>query len=449
MSDTIAALSSAHGESAIAAIRLSGPESFTIARECFSLKDVPQPRRMARASYKSQDGEILDDVMFVCFKAPASYTGEDMLEIFCHGNPYIIQTILEDLFLRGVRAASHGEFTRRAFESGKLDLSQAEAVSLMIAARSRHSLDAARRQLDGELSKRINSICDRLVTALAHIEAHIDFSDDDLPAESYAEPLALLRSAEADARKLLSTSRYGAVVRDGLNIAIIGRPNAGKSSLLNALAGRDRAIVSAQAGTTRDVIVERAVMGGYCVNLTDTAGIRESSDEIESEGIRRAIANAADADLRLLVVDSSDAEFSDAEFAKASLDCKNTIVVLNKCDLENKTDLRAFKDFRQVRVSCLSEEGIGELRSAILETVDASGITPSFDDILVSARHSDLVRISADAAACAISNIEKALPSELSASEIRMALESLGEIVGRGDKEEVLDKIFSTFCIGK
>ena len=449
MSDTIAALSSAHGESAVAVVRLSGPGCREIAASCFARESAPEPRRMTRAKYSALGGEVLDDVMFAFFAAPASYTGEDMLEIFCHGNPFIVQTVLEDLFERGARAASHGEFTRRAFENRKLDLSQAEAVSLMIAARSRHSLDAARRQLEGELSRRINSICDSLVAALAHIEAHIDFADEDLPPESYAEPLALLKGAEADARRLLSTCRYGAVVRDGLNVSITGSPNVGKSSLLNALLGRDRAIVSSRAGTTRDFIVERAVIGGYCVNLTDTAGVRESLDEIESEGIRRAISSAEAADIRLLVVDASSGGPPCSGLLASSLDPKNTIVVLNKSDLPVRCDLSSFGGFRKVSVSCLREEGLEDLKAAMLETVESGGITPAFDDILVSARHGELVRVACLAAGRAADGIEAGVPAELCASEIRLALESLGEIVGRGDNEEVLDKIFSTFCIGK
>ncbi|MBR4596800.1 MAG: 50S ribosome-binding GTPase, partial [Opitutales bacterium] len=280
--DTIAALSTPAGESAIAAIRLSGGMCSVLARECFGKKDVA-PRHCTRAEYISKSGSVLDDVLFAFFKAPHSYTDEDMLEIYTHGNPYIVQTILEDLFSRGVRAATHGEFTRRAFESGRIDLSQAEAVSLMISARSEKSLAAARRQLGGELSRRINSMCDLLVESLARIEAYIDFSDEDLPPESFFKPKELLLDFVKNAEKLSETSRYGAVLRDGLNVSIVGEPNVGKSSLMNCMLGRDRAIVSPAAGTTRDFIVERANISGYCVNLTDTAGLRNSADEIESE----------------------------------------------------------------------------------------------------------------------------------------------------------------------
>lgn len=447
--DTIAALSTPTGESAIAAIRASGDLCLEIALKAFDLKNPPEPRRALRGAYKSLSGAVLDEVLFIYFKAPNSYTGEDMLEIFTHGNPFIVQTILEDLFARGMRLASHGEFTRRAFENMKLDLSQAEAVSLMISARSEKSLEAARKQLDGELSKRINSICDSLVTALAHIEAHIDFSEEDLPPDSYDEPLRELRKVEADTEKLISTSRYGAVLRDGLNVSIIGEPNAGKSSLLNALLGRDRAIVSSIAGTTRDFIVERTSIGGYCVNLTDTAGIRDSSDEIEAEGIRRSLNLAKNADLNLLVIDCQSPDYSAYELAKNYLGEGNTILVFNKTDIARAEVPEAFKNFKKAEVSALNQSGIEELKSLIVNFISSKGIRSSSDDVLVSARHSTLLSKALESTKSAIQKIDESAPSELVASDVRDALESVGDIVGRGEREEVLDKIFSTFCIGK
>ncbi len=445
---TIAALSTPNGSSAIAAIRLSGDMCFEIAKSCFRKKDVT-PRLTTHSDYISLDGKILDDALFTFFKAPNSYTGEDMLEIYTHGNPYIVQTILEDLFARGVRAATHGEFTRRAFENQKLDLSQAEAVALMIAARSEKSLQAARKQLGGELSKRINSMCDTLIEALAYMEAYIDFSDEDLPPESFSKPKSLLEKFVNDAERLVSTSRYGAVLRDGLNVSIIGEPNVGKSSLMNCILGRNRAIVSSTAGTTRDFIVERFSIGGYCVNLTDTAGLRNAGDEIEIEGIRRALEIAKDADLKLIVLDVSQKFDGVFEIAKDFISPENTIVVLNKTDKPRAQNENYFDGFTTVEISCLEEKGIGKLKEEILNFISKNAITSSFDDILVSARHSSLVRGALDAAKSAIAQIDLASPSELVSSDIRASLDDLGEIVGRGDREEVLSKIFSTFCIGK
>ncbi len=447
-SDTIAALSTPNGESAIAAIRLSGGMCLETAKSCFGKSEI-SPRFASHSSYVSKDGKILDDVVFTFFKAPNSYTGEDMLEICTHGNPYIVQTVLEDLFARGVRAATHGEFTRRAFENHKLDLSQAEAVALMIAARSEKSLEAARKQLGGELSKRVNSMCDTLIEALAYMEAYIDFSDEDLPKESFSKPKELLEKFVCDASRLVSTSRYGAVLRDGLNVSIIGEPNAGKSSLMNCVLGRNRAIVSPSAGTTRDFIVERFSIGGYCVNLADTAGLRTSGDEIETEGIRRALEVAKDSDLKLLVLDVSENFGGVFEIAKSFISPSNTIVVLNKIDKPRAQNAGIFKDFVSVEVSCLEDRGIENLKEKILEFITKNSITSSFDDILVSARHSGLVADSLENAKSALEKIDSSAPSELVASDIRAALDSLGEIVGRGDREEVLSKIFSTFCIGK
>lgn len=447
-SDTIAALSTPSGESAIAAVRLSGGMCLETAKSCFGKTEI-SPRVASHSSYVSKDGKILDDVVFVFFKAPNSYTGEDMLEIYTHGNPYIVQTVLEDLFARGIRAAAHGEFTRRAFENRKFDLSQAEAVALMISARSEKSLEAARKQLGGELSKRISSMCDALIEALAYMEAYIDFSDEDLPAESFSKPKELLEKFICDASRLVSTSRYGAVLRDGLNVSIIGEPNAGKSSLMNCVLGRNRAIVSSAAGTTRDFIVERLSIGGYCVNLADTAGLRTSGDEIESEGIRRALEVAKDSDLKLLVLDVSENFGGVFEMAKDFINPGDTIVVLNKIDKPRARNADFFKDFVSVEVSCLEESGIENLKGKILEFIAKNSITSSFDDILVSARHSSLVSESLENAKSAVEKIGSSAPSELAASDIRAALDCLGEIVGRGDREEVLSKIFSTFCIGK
>lgn len=448
-SDTIAALSTPPGESAIAVVRASGPLCSEIARGAFRLGADPRPRFSARGTYRSLSGAVLDEAMFVFFRGPSSYTGEDMLEVGCHGNPFIVQRVLEDMFARGARAASHGEFTRRAFENGKLDLSQAEAVMLMVAARSEKSLEAARRQLGGELSKRINSMCDALVLALAHIEAHIDFSEEDLPPESYDEPVRLLEVVVRDAARLAESSRYGAVLRDGLNVSIIGEPNVGKSSLMNRLLGRERAIVSPSAGTTRDFIVERASIGGCCVNLADTAGLRESPDEIEREGVRRAVEMAREADLKLFVVDSSSPSDGAAVLALPGIDPADTIIVLNKCDLPRALPAGAFSGFETAEVSCLEDTGVGRLRGLISDFISKRAIASSFDDVLVSARHSSLVSEALASARSALEMIGRGAPAELVSSDVRAALESLGEIVGRGDREEVLDRIFSTFCIGK
>ncbi|MBO6102637.1 MAG: GTP-binding protein, partial [Opitutales bacterium] len=319
----------------------------------------------------------------------------------------------------------------------------------MISSRIAKSLEAARRQLGGELSKRGNKMCDTLVEALARTEAYIDFSDEDLPPQSLDFSKSLLEKFCAEAERLASTSRYGAVLRDGFNVSIIGEPNAGKSSLLNGLLGRRRAIVSDVAGTTRDFIAERIELDGWIVNLTDTAGIRNSSDDIEREGISSALSLAKDADLKLLVVDVSRPNPEIFDLAKDCLDSKNTILVLNKIDLPRCKGLPLPRGFKTVEISCLKETGLEDLKRVVSEFIRENSINSSFDDILVSARHMELVDSAIRAAREAAEKISRAQPMELIASDIRAALDSVGEIVGRLDREEVLDKIFSTFCVGK
>lgn len=448
--ETIVALSTPSGSSAIAVIRLSGNECSLLACKIFGCKKV-EPRRAMYSEYISVEGRVLDDVVYIFFESPNSYTGGDMLEIYTHGNPYIVQNILEDLFSRGCRAADAGEFTRRAYMNGRFDLSQAEAVSLLINARSDRALEAARRQLDGDLGKRINVMCDKLVEALAYIEAYIDFSDEDLPPESFNIPLRKIKEVLNDSEILVESSHYTNVIYDGLNIVIMGLPNAGKSSLMNALLGVDRAIVNERAGTTRDFIVERTVWGSYSVNITDTAGIRETSDDIEIEGINKALGKIRVADLKLLIIDGSEKDFEIYHEAKELLNPRDTIIVMNKSDKGGGFECTEFSDsgYDIVRVSCTSKVGIDDLKNKILGFIDKNRIVPARDDILLSARHANLLRVCRNSLKLSAEKIDRGMSSELIASDIRDGLESLGDIVGRGDSEEILDKIFSTFCLGK
>lgn len=451
MNDTIAALSTPQGESAIALVRLSGADCENIALQTFSKKSI-LPRQAHFGVYKNLANETIDECVFTLFKSPASYTGEDMLEISCHGNPFIVQKILEDLFARGVRGAHAGEFTRRAFLNDKLDLSQAEAVALVIGARSQRALQASQKQLSGELGKRIANFSDRLMDITALVEAYIDFPEDDLPDE---DKQAIFKSADSlatDFSHLIETSKYTHLVHNGINAVIAGAPNAGKSSLLNQLVGNERAIVSSTAGTTRDFISEKIILGNYSLNIVDTAGLRTPDGEIEARGIDMAIDKLKLCDIRLLVLDASDEIPELPDDVLATLSADNTIAIINKCDLPNaKVDLfkAKFKEYNPIEISCEKSEGISELRNAIINLIETKHITASADDILVSARHAEALERAKEALKLASIKIESNEPSELVASDLREALNALGEIVGKTDHEQILDRIFSKFCIGK
>lgn len=455
MNETIVAISTPAGESAIAAVRLSGADCGRLAREIFqfSKPDAPQiePRKMHYADYRDSSGRTLDDVMFCLFRAPNSYTGEDMLEIYPHGNPYILRKILDDLCVRGARLAQAGEFTRRAFLNDKFDLSQAEAVAKIIGARSEAALTVARKQFGGEIGRRISQLSSDVLDMKALIEAYIDFPDEDLPPSDTKRLCDMAEKACAEMARLAETSKYDSLIHDGIRAVIAGAPNAGKSSLMNAILGRSRAIVSSIAGTTRDFIDERFMLGEFILNLTDTAGLREGDGEIESEGIRRACGKIADCDLCLLVADSAQPfpELPPEVLEKISPD--NTIIVLNKSDLpESRDNLPAdFRNFKTIKVSCQNNSGIDELKKTALALIREKFIKPSGDDVVVGARHARALERACESLKCAERKILDGEPSELVASDLAETLDALGEIVGKTDSEEVLDRIFSKFCIGK
>ena len=450
MNPTVAALSTPTGESAVALIRVTGGECARLVRDIF--KAEPTPRAALFGKYRALSGELVDEVIYAYFRAPASYTGEDMLEISCHGSPYIAQKILEDLFARGTQAAHAGEFTRRAFMNDKMDLSQAEAVALVIGARSSRSLEAAQKQLSGELGRRIADLSDRLVDAAALMEAYIDFPDEDLPEEDKGKVAAELAAVGAEIGRLIETAKYSPLVHQGINIVMAGAPNAGKSSLMNRLLGDERAIVSPSAGTTRDFITEKIVVGSYCANLTDTAGLRPPEGEIEAAGIRKAVEKISNGDIRLLVLDASAPLPDIPEEVAKTLTGKNTVTAVNKCDLPQARPemfFEAFAKFNPVETSCETEGGTDALKSAVETLIAKHHICAAADDILVGARHAAALERAKTALKAAAEKIAKGSPSELAASDLREALDALGEIVGKTDSEDILDRIFSKFCIGK
>jgi len=444
--DTICAMATSTAESAVGIIRVSGSLAATLSKNCFG--KIPEARFASLGNYRNLAGDILDNALFIYFENPNSYTGEDSLEIFTHGNPFIMQNILEDLCARGCRYAQAGEFTRRAFQNGKMDLSQAEAVSLLINARNERALKASQRQLAGELGLRINSYSQDLISICALVEAYIDFPEEELPEENSLEILNSLKAFSENLNILITNSKYTNVIHQGINVAIVGEPNAGKSSLLNLLLDSNRAIVSEIAGTTRDFISEKIILGQYNLNLTDTAGIRSSENEIEVLGIKKSFEIIDNADLILIVIDSS-CKSSILEELK-NLDKSKCLVAFNKSDLiaDEKT-LSAFSDLESVRISCKNKKDAQLIKDKILNFISAKKIIPQTDDILVSARHCRSLVDARDAAIRAMGLVEENAPAELLASELHSALDSLGEIVGSIDNERILDKIFSSFCIGK
>ena len=450
--DTIAALATPHGESAIALVRVSGGECRRLAGEICG--GAPLPRVARHADYRDRAGALVDDVLATFYAGPASYTGEDSLEIACHGNPYIAQRVVEDLFARGCRAAEPGEFTKRAFLNGRIDLSQAEAVMDLIHARGERALEAANRQLRGALGRQIEAAIERLVSVVAQVEAYIDFPEEDLPAENRARLRGEVAALRADLGRLLATAHYGALLRDGVRTVIVGEPNAGKSSLLNRLVGWDRALVSPEPGTTRDYLEEPRVLGAHKIRFVDTAGLNPSPAPLERRGIERTLERAAEADLFLVVLDATrPCPALPAEVA-SRLTAANTVLVWNKTDLAAPAAgalPEAWREFGQVGVSALTGAGIGGLEEKITELIDRERLRIGDDLIAINARHAAALSEATQCLAFAEAKLSDAgvAPDELMASDLRGAMDALGRIGGRVDHERVLDKLFSSFCIGK
>ncbi len=424
--DTIFALASGAGRAAIAVLRISGPESAAaLTALCGRL---PPARRAVARALRGADGEVLDRAMVVWLPGPGTYTGENCAELFLHAGPAVVDAVAGALGELGLRPAEAGEFTRRAFLNGKLDLVEAEAVHDLVAAETDAQRRQALRQLDGALGALYRGWSERLRLALSRQEALIDFPDEDLPPEVEADLVGAVRALRAEIAAHLDDGHRGEKLREGLFFAIGGAPNVGKSSLINALAERDVAIVSALPGTTRDAIECRVVLGGVPVTLVDTAGLRETADPIEAEGVRRARARAGSADLVVTVIEA------DAVFEPVS----GGLVVANKSDL--RSDPRP----EVIAVSALTGEGLDVLRARLAERAVAltqSGGPPP----LTQARH----RVALQTAGRWLGEADDAAAPELRGEAMRLALRALGSITGQVGVEEILDAIFRQFCIGK
>ncbi len=440
--DTIFAVASGAGHAAIAVVRISGPASFAaLAALCGR---VPPPRRASLRNLRDRDGAELDQAMVVWLPGPGSYTGEDSVELFLHGGRAVLDGVAQALVRFGARPAEAGEFTRRAFLNGKMDLTEAEAVHDLVAAETTAQRRQALRQLDGALGTIYRGWADRLRVLLAQQEALIDFPDEDLPPEIEAAVLAELAALGEEVAVHLDDERRGERLREGLVFAVTGRPNVGKSSLVNALAERDVAIVSAMPGTTRDALETRVVLGGVPVTLVDTAGLRASTDAIEAEGVRRALARAADADLVVVVIEPGEQAGEQEAPPPLAGGEGEYVIAASHLLVVNKLDLGSVAPVDAIGVSALTGEGLDTLRArlgaAARSLTESAGPPP-----LTQARH----RAALQEAAARLADAGIADLAELRAEDLRLALRALGRITGSVGVEDILDTLFSRFCIGK
>ena len=446
MADTIFALATAAGRAAVAVVRISGPDT---SRTVEALAGRAPPPRMAALRKLRHDGAELDEALVLRFEGPASYTGEDSAEFHVHGGRAVVEALLAALSDLGLRLAEPGEFTRRAFENGKLDLAQAEGVADLIDAETEAQRRQALGQVGGALSQRYDRWRDLLVQSLAMLEAAVDFPDEDLPEEvaERARPGLRILAEELDAA-LADVSR-GRRVRDGYRIALVGAPNAGKSTLLNGLVERDAAIVTDTPGTTRDVIEVPLVLGGYRVLVADTAGLRETEDAIEAEGVRRATRWAEEADLRLWVVDGF--HVKQVESLEKTV-CPGDWLILNKADIADanilsQAEARWAGEGLVVRqLSARAEDAVSALREALASHV-VDALSGAEFPAATRLRHAERLSEARSYLARALSDI--GLEVELAAEDVRLAARALEKITGRVDPEDVLGRVFSTFCIGK
>jgi len=456
--DTIAAISTPFGESGIGIVRMSGPLAEPIAKKLFKPKK-DQPCFISHHFHYGEiidppNGRPIDEVLIVLMKSPKTYTREDMVEIHCHGGYLILQRVLELVLKQGARMAEPGEFTKRAFLNGRIDLTQAEAVIDLITAKTMDSLEIANQQLRGVLYREMTSLKEDLVEQLALIEAHIDFPEEEIDPISVGKMRQDLKRMIHQIEGWIASFEEGKIFREGISCAIIGKTNVGKSSLLNVLLKEERAIVTPIPGTTRDVIEEVLNICGIPVRLMDTAGLRKAMDSIEQEGVRRAKERVSDSDFVLLMIDGSRPLDADDMEIFEEIKEKKKVVALNKKDLPLKISLEDVKSRFQenpiISISCLRNEGIDDLKEAIYHYLVHRDVRSSPEHLIVAnIRHKTALSQMRDNLSNAVKGLEERTSPEFIAFEIRSALEALGEIVGETTTEEILSRIFEQFCIGK
>lgn len=457
LDDTIVAIATPPGRGGIGVVRLSGPEATSIAKPMLRLAHAEglQPNRAHFGELiDPATGNRIDEVVVTYFAKPHSYTTDDVIEISCHGSPVVLRHVVEMALARGARLAEPGEFTMRAFLNGRIDLTQAEAVRDLIESQTLYQAQVAARQLEGALSKRLQPIKQKLIELIAVMEAGIDFAEDDVSV--IADELILERIAEVHAplEQLLASFTYGKVVHEGLTLAIVGRPNVGKSSLFNRLVEHERAIVTATPGTTRDLVTETVSIGGIPVRLVDTAGIRDALDEAESIGVRKSLEALADADIVLVVLDASHPASDDAARRHdtelvSSVAQRLAIVVENKIDAITAAPMVPDGGLPVVMTSALTGQGIDHLRAKILQLAGGDSGSQRESGFLTNVRHQKLVQDSIAALDAATAAVPRKTPHEMLLMDLYNALRPLDEITGATTADDILNLIFSSFCIGK
>jgi tRNA modification GTPase len=446
--DTIAAISTPPGRGGIGIVRLSGPEARAIVEPLLKLRHPLAPTRARFAEIiDTESNEVLDEAVVIYFECPNSYTAEDIVEIAAHGSPVLLDYLLRACIANGARLAEPGEFTQRAFLAGRLDLTQAEAVHDLIESTTLHQARIAAQQLGGALSRQIAPIKEKLIHLIASLEAGIDFAEDDIDLLPASQITAQIEAVQAPLRALEQTFSYGRIVRDGFTLAIVGRPNAGKSSLFNRLIERDRAIVTAAPGTTRDLVTERVSLEGIPLELIDTAGLRDAIDEAETLGIAKSREAMAEADLVLLVLDATTQLHPEDEAAIAAHTTRPLLIAFNKHDLAPNTSL-ADHTHPIIQTSALTGEGLPELRRAIL-TLITTGAPSTETALLTNLRQQQAVSTSLAGLTRAHQAVANAIPHEMILLDLYDSLQSLDTLTGTTTTDDILHLIFSTFCIGK
>lgn len=456
LDDTIAAISTPAGKGGISIIRISGADAVDIGDKVFKNQygktlHSAGTHTITHGYAVADDGRVIDEVLCSVMLAPHTYTGEDVVEINCHGGNISTREILSCVIASGARSAEPGEFTKRAFLNGRMDLCEAESVIDIINAKTTKAHSLSVHQLKGALSQRISDIREELLTLTAHLQVLIDFADEDLEPLSDEEYLEGLKQAVKDIDKLLATADRGKIIRDGIKTAIVGKPNVGKSSLLNLLYGEDRAIVTDIEGTTRDTIEESVILGGVMLSITDTAGIRETADKIEKIGVEKSKTAMEDADLVIFMADAKRGLDENDKYIMDSLRGKKTIALINKSEgqsLVNRQELAAISDV-VIDFSVKENRGTDELEAAVSEMFSLGDIGENDDSVITNVRHKDALLKAKSALNSAVAEIESGIELNMTFIDIENAISALGEITGQTVGEEIVDKIFHSFCVGK
>ncbi|MBF0288337.1 MAG: tRNA uridine-5-carboxymethylaminomethyl(34) synthesis GTPase MnmE [SAR324 cluster bacterium] len=457
LSDTIVAIATAPGTAGIGVIRISGKGAIAAANSIFHASGILVSLAEAKSHHLyhgwiQDEEQTIDEVLIVLMKAPHSYTTEDVIEIQCHGSPVVLQTILELLLAQGIRLAEPGEFTQRAFFYGRLDLTQVEAVSDLIHARAKLGVFAAVNQLKGQLYRAIEAVKEQVFHVASLLEASIDFSEEDETFTEHDECIRCLTQARVDLESLLASAGQGKIMRSGLGVALIGRPNVGKSSLLNALLQEARAIVTDIPGTTRDVIEESMQIKGMAIRLMDTAGIRHTDHLVENEGVQRSRNAWKTADLVLLVLDSASPFTPQDEELIEEMDSEKTIMVFNKKDLltaHQELPCSQLKQFQSVYVSAKYKEGLEQLKEVLFDKGMHGHAALEEQALITNLRQQDAAKKALTALQNALEGLESRVGEECLAVDLGSCLRALGDIVGKTTADDLLNKIFSEFCIGK